>query len=255
MNLVFEYIKYRWKAKGRHGTHSPFIYQFVDECLKTSINSSDLIKLKNFQQGLKNDTRIIDVQDFGAGSKQLTSKRSIRSIFKISSSKGKFAHLFYQLAKYYQAQNSLEFGTSLGVGTVHFALGNPISNITTVEACKTTAKIAQENFDALALNQIELHNTTFADFLQHSDDKKYDIVFIDGHHDGEATITYINQLDDKIHDDTFLIIDDIRWSNSMFTCWQKLVQDNRFHVSIDLFRMGILLKRSKQRKEHFTIKL
>jgi hypothetical protein len=32
-HAFIEYLKYRWKAKTRHGVHSPFAYRLVDEVL------------------------------------------------------------------------------------------------------------------------------------------------------------------------------------------------------------------------------
>ena len=29
-----EYLKYKWKAKGRHGIHSPFVYAFIEDVLQ-----------------------------------------------------------------------------------------------------------------------------------------------------------------------------------------------------------------------------
>ena len=33
LHAFVEYLKYMWRAKGRHGTHSPFVYDFVEHVL------------------------------------------------------------------------------------------------------------------------------------------------------------------------------------------------------------------------------
>ena len=43
-------------------------------------------------------------------------------------------------------ENCLEFGTSLGNGTIHLALGNKDSKITTVEACQNTYNYTTNEF-------------------------------------------------------------------------------------------------------------
>ena len=46
LHSFIEYLKYQWKAKGRHGTHSPFVYDLIDNVLldKDYIRKEDVIQ-------------------------------------------------------------------------------------------------------------------------------------------------------------------------------------------------------------------
>ncbi len=197
---------------------------------------------------------MIEVEDFGAGSKHLSNRRKVSDILNIGSSKGKYGRLFYRLSAFYTPARIIEFGTSLGVGSIHFAMGHPSAHITTVEACASTQRIALENFERLHLTNIHSVNTTFDQFLKETSPEKTDIIFIDGHHDGAALLEYVDRLYPFTSEETLIIADDIRWSNAMLSAWKTLCRDPRFHVSIDLFRMGILSRRTGQVKEHFTLR-
>jgi hypothetical protein len=41
----------------------------------------------------------------------------------------------------------------------------------------------------------------------------------------------------------------------MFDAWQKIIADSKYHVTMDFFRMGMLVQRPQQRKEHFVVKV
>lgn len=253
MFLPLEYIKYRWNAKGRHGIHSPFVFDFVDKCVRIKLNSDDTSHLNSLFRKLKISRQEIEIQDFGAGSKKLGSKRKVSAIFKMSSSKGKYGELLYRLARHYQPKEILEFGTSLGIGSTYFSLGCPNSKITTVEACKNTRSVALENLKNF--NSVESKLATFVDYLAElPSDKKFDLIFIDGHHDGDALIHYLDQLQKHAHDETIFVLDDIRWSDSMRSAWEEISNDSRFHLSMELFRVGIVSRRPGMEKEKFVIR-
>jgi predicted O-methyltransferase YrrM len=258
MNLIGEYIKYKLSNKGKHDIHSPFVYNFVIKCLKEEIREKDSTLLNNYKKSLKaNKTKLI-IRDFGAGSKKMGLERKVSSIYANVSSKGVYANLLYQLNKHYHFDRCLEFGTSLGIGTLNLALGNEKSEIITVEACENTLNFTRNEFEKLGLKNVQFHRNTFYDFiinLKKGEAKKFDLIFIDGHHDGEALLFYIKELEPYSHPETLFILDDIRWSDGMFKAWNKIIKNENFHLTMDLFRMGIISNRPKQAKEHFVVKL
>ena len=254
MIIVLQYLKYLFTAKGRHGIHSPFVYAFVTNCIPTKIEKKFLIARKKLFKNLKNNNTTLEINDFGSGSKKLGNKRSISSIFSTSSSKGKFSLLLYRIAHHYKPKNTLEFGTSLGIGSIHLSKGNEQGVITTVEACENTRFYAKNNLKKMEINNVESILSTFENFIDIYKGEKFDVVFIDGHHDGIALLHYLEKLKPITHNDTLIILDDIRWSKSMLESWKTIINDPFYHVSIDLFRMGIITPRSQQIKEHFIIR-
>ena len=255
MNIGFEFIKYSLNAKGRHGIHSPFVYNLVDNVLQKPINEEVIDRQFRLFKALKNDATIINFEEFGAGSKRLKKQRSIKQIFAANSTKNNYGNLLFRLMHSYKPMHVLEFGTSIGCGTSQLHWGNPEAKIITIEACKETYEFAKKTIEQHQVNNnIKLINSTFNRYLEEKIIEKFDFVFIDGHHDGKSLIDYIKKLEKHTHNDTIFILDDIRWSNDMFNAWKTLVNDEQYHLSLDFFRMGILIRQINKQKEHFTLK-
>lgn len=252
MNIVLEYIKYRLNAKYLHGVHSPFVYDFMKNAMGIYIKEQHQKEILQCISNVNSNKKEIIVQDYGAKSKKLKGKRSVREIFKTSSSYGKNALLLYRISNYFKPKRILELGTSVGIGCLHLHLGYPSAHITSVEGCQETFNLAKQNLES---TNIELINSTFYDYIKSLNEESFDLIFIDGHHDGEALKYYLKLLSDYIHNDTIIVLDDIRWSNSMYNAWNKIKLEKKYHLSMDFFRMGILMKRPQQEKEYFILKL
>ena len=252
MKIFFEYIKYRWNAKALHGIHSPFVFKFMKDAFKIHPNQNETEVIYSFALKHKDTIENIDVQDHGAKSKKLQTQRSVKQIFQTSSSYGKNGLLLYRICSYFKPKNILELGTSIGMGSLYMHLGAPKSKLISIEGCPETYKIAKENLKSYP---IELINNTFTNALEQLKEERFDIVFIDGHHDGNALLKYLEVLKPFTNDDTVFILDDIRWSSSMLESWNRLKNSKTYNLSMDFFRMGVLIKRPQQVKEHFILKL
>ena len=251
MNIFVEYIKYRWNARTLHGIHSPFIFDFMEKASKLRPNVRDEMVIKNFVFKQRRNRKKLEIKDYGAKSKKLDQYRSIDQIFKTSSSFGKNGILLFRICMHFKPQNILELGTSIGMGSLYMHLANPKSRLISIEGCPETHSIAKDN---LKTYPIELINNTFKNAIQTFSEEKFDLVFIDGHHNGKALIEYMDALMQYTHDNTIFVLDDIRWSHSMLDSWNKLSRAKTYHLSLDFFRMGVLIRRPQQMKENFILR-
>lgn len=252
---ITSYFKYILHSRNKHGVHSPFVYNFVTGCLNNSGFYKEYSLLDKQRKSLYNSDLQIEMTDFGEGSRVF--KTNLRSVSQLARKTGiskKRQRLLFRTARYFECNHILELGTSLGMATSALALACPAARIHTVEGCENTQKTAEENFQKLNLKNITSHQSRFSDFLMHHPDGKYDLIYLDGDHNGKRSLEYFEFLLPKTHNDTVLILDDIYWSREMTAAWEKIKSHPQVTVSIDTFQWGIIFFRKEQAKQHFTIR-
>ena len=249
------YIKFIRLSKNRHGVHSPFVYDLVTKCFNDKKIYPEYEILKSHRKALRSDPSMVEMKDFGQGSRVFKGNaRKVSAVVKNAGMRKKRQKLLFRMAKYFKSENILELGTSLGLGTVALSLSNEFSAIHTVEGCPNTLLKAQEYFEKFNLHNIQIHQKLFREFLKNSSEK-FDLIFIDGDHNGERTLGYFHSLLKNVHNDSVIIFDDIYWSKDMTRAWQKIIAHEKVTVSIDTFQWGLVFFRKEQIKEHFIIRV
>ena len=251
------YLTYQRKAKTNLYIHSPFVFDLMEEVLNDKRHFYAFDAIEVLRRKLLSQHDEIEVADYGAGShKGKQKKRHINEIAKNAAIAPKYGQLLFRLIHYFKPQTILEMGTSLGISTLYQAKANQQSTIVSIEGCPQTSAWAATNLDILDANNVVLKTGKFVDVLPKvlKDYPQLDCVFLDGHHQKEATLQYFHQLLPHFHENSILILDDIHWSKGMNEAWQEIIRHPQITVSIDLFQIGLLFFRKEQAKEHFVLK-
>jgi len=200
---------------------------------------------------------MIKITDFGAGSHiNKSTTRKIKDIAKNSAKNSKFGELLYRITKFYSPKNILELGTSLGISTLYLAKAEEKAKVYTFEGCPETSKIAQQNFKKMEAKNIISVLGDFEDTVKEKlhQIKSIDLVFIDGNHQQEPTISYFEQCLNYANNNTIFIFDDIYWSKGMEGAWEYIKSHQRTTLSVDLFYVGIVFIKSELSKENYILR-
>jgi len=260
LQLARKYFNYYLKASNAkgHGVHSPFVFEFIKFVKNDRKHYADYSEIELIRKKLLSDNSAIEVEDFGAGSTLLKSKkRPINRIAASSLKPKRFAQLLYRVAKYYQPKKIIELGTSFGITTSYLAKAAPHGIITSFEGSPSIASIAKDNFKKLSISNISVVEGDFGQTLSPflSNYGEADLIFIDGNHRRDATIDYFNQFLGHTHEYTIMIFDDIHWSEGMEEAWEQIIGHEKVTLSIDLFYIGIVFFRKEFKvKQHFSIR-
>jgi predicted O-methyltransferase YrrM len=238
--------------------HSPFVFNLVTKCFYDKTNYPEYSILKNYRKSLLANNNFIDVTDFGAGSRIFKSnKRPIAKIAKTAGISPKRAELLFRITNYFQPDNILEIGTSLGLATSALSLGNSDAKITTLEGCKNTLVVAKQQFEKFDLYNIDSIKTEFSSYLNNRQPttNNRQLIYFDGNHSRQATLEYFELLLPTITNETVWIFDDIHWSKGMEEAWEIIKSHPKVTATIDTFQWGFVFFREEQLKEHFVIRI
>ena len=255
--ILKSYLKFLYNSKNEHGVHSPFVFSLVTKCFYDKKKYPEYFILKNYRNSLLLNKNTIEVTDFGAGSRVFKSNsRAINQIAKTAGVSPKRAELLFRIVNYFQLENILEIGTSLGLATTALALGNKKAKIISLEGCPNTINQCQLQLQKFNINNVQCINTEFSSYLSNFQlpISNFQLIYFDGNHSKKATVDYFELLLPTINNDSVWIFDDIHWSKDMEEAWQIIKNHSKVTVTIDTFQWGIVFFRKEQEKEHFVIR-
>ena len=251
------YLKFLWHSKNEHAVHSPFVFNLITKCFYDKKVKKEYTILEEYRNALLKNKNTIEVTDFGAGSKVFKSNtRIVAQIAKTAGISKKRAELLYRIVHYFQPENVLELGTSLGLATSALALGNKNAKIITLEGCPNTANQCQLQLQKFNINNVTSVVTEFSTYFSTSNFPllTFHFIYFDGNHSKKATLDYFELLLPTTTNDSVWIFDDIHWSVEMEEAWGIIKKHPKVSVTIDTFQWGLVFFRKEQPKEHFIIR-
>lgn len=257
LQRVGSWLNHLVKARTRHGVHSPFVFDLINNVLRNAGEQPEYAAIEALRDELLDSDQTIRVNDLGVGSRKLDLPvRAVSDMARTSLKPARQAQLLFRLVRYFQPRHVLELGTSFGISTLYLAKGAEDGTVHTIEGCPQTLRIAQHNFDSLRQRNINASLGSFRSKLPEALKRmaSVDLVFIDGHHAMEPTVDYFEQCLAKAHNGTVFILDDIHWSRGMEEAWEKVKAHPRVTVTIDLYDLGLVFLRMEQAPQHFKLR-
>jgi predicted O-methyltransferase YrrM len=241
-------LNYLWHGKSRYHVHSDFVFQYINKVLRSSKHETIWMQIEALRAGLKRNTAPIQALDLGA--KKDESLRTVSSKVRATAIPPLYGKLLSRTSNYFGAANILELGTGTGISALYLASGPSVNRFITLEGNPELAAIANGMINKLGLTNSEVivgdFNKTLVEALRKIG--KVDLVFIDGDHRKQSTISYYESILPYAHNDTILVFDDINWSAEMQEAWQNIIARPEVSLSLDFYRMGMVFFRKEIRQ-------
>jgi predicted O-methyltransferase YrrM len=258
LSIVRRYAHYLMNAKHRkgHGIHSPFLYELISKVIFDKKHYHEYELFNAIRGELIHSQYFIEIEDFGAKSINFhKKKRRIADMVQKSSVNSKFGKLLFRLVHYYKPDVVVELGTSLGLSAIYMAAANNQATLLTIEGDEGLCTFAEHLFEKHNIKNIIILHGSFDDMLNKIANEYScpQFVFIDGDHNYDATMKYYEHFI-NVMEEGIIVFDDINWSPGMRKAWHRIKNSTHVHATIDLFFMGIVIKRKMITQTHYCVR-
>jgi len=249
IRLFLDFIKFYFSARTIYEIDSPLIFSFCESVLDSSSPIKTPITDVYRQKCSRLDQRVSRNWTNQQNSQTLsTDTPRIKDLVRSASSSRQKYQLIVQLALWNDSTEILELGTNLGFTSL--ALAENDMRVTSIEGNPYLYEFLDKE---LSHENLVIENDTFLSYLSRNQ-KKYDLIYIDGNHQYDATLELINQCHNLLNQNGIILIDDIRWSAGMKKAWSDIQTDERFNVFLDLFMIGLISQNDKVHSRlHFKL--
>lgn len=256
---IYTFIGYLFNSKSRYKTHSPFVYEFINDVLRDKTDYPKYYGLHKYRKKLSRSSSLVETVDFGSGAGKREYRTFTEKVGKLARQRThprKRLEMLFRISQYFKPKQMLEIGTAVGFSSLYLKRGNPDGKLTTMEGCAGLAHIAAKGFKIFHFEDVEIAVGNF-DKIMASTIQKFDtldLVFFDGNHQEEPTINYFEQCLTKANENSVFMFDDIHWSPGMSRAWKKIKKDPRVSFTIDIYWLGLVFFKKSHAKQHYVIR-
>lgn len=158
------------------------------------------------------------------------------------------------LVEAYGKARFLELGTNTGLSGSYILSAETTTELVTIEGSSDLCAIAEKNLSRISNNYV-IKNALFQDAIDElaRNNEKFDIAFIDGQHEKQATIYYTDILMPLMKAGGMIIYDDIYWSEDMNNAWRELSSRKCFGISFDFGNRGVCVIDKEKQNKHYNL--
>lgn len=212
----------------------------IEELRQVCLKSNE--KFEFIDHGAGDPLNPVSLEESRRGKKKTT---NISDLAAHTCKNDPWAQLLFNLIRELKPHFCLELGTCIGFSAAYQCgamMLNDKGLLATLEGAKSFAEKAMENLQQIGVNNYDIIQGLFEDTLESTLERysPFDFMFNDGHHDGQAMLSYFEKCLPSFSNDAVLLFDDIATYPSMRAAWKSLWTHERIGLVIDFGPMGLV---------------